>query len=255
MIDTHAHLESRDYDIDREAVIKRSFDNGVEKIINIGTSLRGSYESIDLADSYKNIFASVGIFPEEQNKIDNDFKKKFEELAKMKKVVAIGECGLDYVIFKKEETFEHQKELFKFQLGIAQKLNLPVIIHGRDSYADIFEIVKFVKFGERPGVVHCYLENWEIAQNFLDLGFNISFTGAITYKHKDEVLEVIKKMPLDKMMVETDCPYLTPQVFRGQRNEPMYVKYVLEKIAEIRNLSFEEVEKATNKNATKLFKI
>ncbi|MDD3887490.1 MAG: TatD family hydrolase [Patescibacteria group bacterium] len=255
MIDTHAHLESTHYNIDREAVIKRSFDNGVEKIINIGTSLQGSYESIDLANSYKNIFASVGIFPEEQKKIDNDFKKKFEDLARMKKVVAIGECGLDYVIFKKEKTFEHQKELFRFQLEIAQKLNLPVIIHGRDSYSDIFEIVKSFTFSERSGVIHCYLENWETAQKFLDLGFNISFTGAITYKKKEEVSEVIKKMPLDRMMVETDCPYLTPQVFRGQRNEPMYVKYVIEKIAEIRNLSFEEVEKATNENAIKLFEI
>jgi len=255
MIDTHAHLESTHYNIDREAVIKRSFDNGVEKIINIGTSLQGSYESIDLADSYKNIFASVGIFPEEQKKIDNDFKKKFEDLAKSKKVVAIGECGLDYVIFKKEETCEHQKELFKLQLEIAQKLNLPVIIHGRDSYTDIFEIVKSIEFKERPGVIHCYLEDWKMAQKFLDLGFYVSFTGAITYKHKEDVYEVIKKMPLDRMMVETDCPYLTPQVFRGQRNEPMYVKYVIEKIAEIRNLSFEEVEKATNENAIKLFKI
>lgn len=255
MIDSHAHLESIHYNIDREAVIKRSFDNGVEKIINIGTSLRGSYESINLADSYKNIFVSVGIFPEEQKKIDNNFKKKFEDLAKSKKVVAIGECGLDYVIFKKEETCEHQKELFKFQLEIAQKLNLPVIIHGRDSYTDIFEIVKAVKFGERPGVIHCYLENWEMAQKLLNLGFNISFTGAITYKNKEEVSEVIKKMPLDRMMVETDCPYLTPQVFRGQRNEPMYVKYVIEKIAEIRESSFEEIERATSKNAIKLFKI
>lgn len=255
MIDTHAHLESTNYNIDREAVIKRSFDNGVEKIINIGTSLRGSYESIDLADSYKNIFASVGIFPEEQKKIDHDFKKKFEDLARMKKVVAIGECGLDYVIFKKEATFEHQKELFKFQLETAQKLDLPIIIHGRDSYPDIFEMIKTLKFMKDPGVIHCYLDNWEMAQNFLNLGFYISFTGAITYKKKEEVLEVVKKMPLDRIMVETDCPYLTPQIFRGERNEPMYVKYVIEKIAEVRNSNFEEIEKATTENAIKLFKL
>lgn len=252
MIDTHVHLDFDNFNQDREEVIKRSLANGIERIINVGANLERSKKAIEIAEKNNNIFASVGVHPEDLKDFDDNFEKNILELAKSKKVVAIGECGLDYFHTKDVEAREKQKELFLAQIKIAKELNLPLIIHCRDAYDDLYEIIKDKK---AKGVLHCYLSNWETAQKFLNLGFYISFTGAITYKNKEEVLGVVKKMSLDKMMVETDCPFLTPQIFRGQRNEPMYVKYVVEKIADVRDVNFDEIEEKTSENAIKLFKL
>ncbi|MFA6296405.1 MAG: TatD family hydrolase [Patescibacteria group bacterium] len=252
MIDTHAHLDFKDYDNDRDEVIKRSFANGLEKIINVGANLDRSKQAILIAENNEDIFATVGVHPEDLKDFDNNFRENFIKLAKTKKVVAIGECGLDYFYTKDPKNIEQQKKLFIAEIEIAKELNLPLIIHCRDAYEDAYEILKDK---QAKGVMHCYLSNWQMAQKFLDLGFYISFTGAITYKKKEEVLEVVKKMSLDKIMVETDCPYLTPQIFRGERNEPMYVKYVIKKIAEIKGINFDEVEKKTTENAVKLFEL
>ncbi len=254
MIDTHAHLDSEEFDKDRVEVIQRAFDNGVSKIINIGNNIASSEQSIELAGKYNGIYTSVGVFPEEVKELDDDSKNSFLQLAKSSDVVAIGECGLDYFVFDERETGLRQKKLFEFQIGIAEKLDLPLIVHARNAHDDILKILRLHQL-KKKGVMHCFLGNWEQAQAFLDLGFYISFTGAITYKKKEGVWEVIKKMPIDKMMIETDCPYLTPQVFRGQRNEPAYVKYVAEKIAEVRGIGFDEVAKATYNNSVKLFNL
>jgi TatD DNase family protein len=178
-------------------------------------------------------------------------------LAKSPKVVAIGEIGLDYHYLPQERSEElktKQKEVFLKQVDLAQELNLPIIIHCRDAYGDLLEVIQ--KLPKIPcGVLHCFADNYETAKRFLDLGFMISFTGIITYPKASIVREVAKKIPLERIMIETDCPYLAPQAVRGKRNEPIYVKYVAEEIARLKGLDFDEVAKTTTENAIKFFKL
>lgn len=254
LIDTHAHLDFKEYDKERDKVIKRSFDNGIEKIINIGCNLERSQASIDLAKKYKNIFASVGIHPHDgkENNI-KEASKKLYELASEKRVVAIGEIGLDYFQLKNEKEKDIQKKVFRAQLDIAKELGLPVVIHCRDAYEDMLEIIKKDKI--KRGVSHCFLGSREIAKRLLDLGLYLSFTGVITFKNAGEIIEVVREVPLERIMVETDAPFLAPESHRGKRNEPAYVKYIAEKIATIKEVGLDEVEDVTTKNAEDLFKL
>lgn len=285
MIDSHVHLDFKEFDRDREETIKRFFDASGEKMINVGCDLASSIRSVELAGKHKNIFASIGVHPHDAEKLDNAGMEKLEELATEKKVVAIGEIGLDY--FRPEYSGlpkEKQIEAFKMQLGLAQKHKKPVIIHCRDAYVEMLEILKSYNppvngdpvssnnsVQDRKGVMHCFLGSWPIAEELLKLGFYLGFTGAITYQKKSvmvtapaspkfklgepEIFNVIKNTPLDRILIETDCPYLAPVPHRGERNEPSFVKHVAEKIAEIKGVSFEKIEKATSENAGKLFGI
>jgi TatD DNase family protein len=272
MIDTHAHLDFKEFDYDREEAIKRFFDAGGEKIINVGCDLASSARSVELAEKHENIFASVGVHPHDAQTLDETIVKKLEELAAHKKIVAIGEIGLDY--FRPESSGspkEKQIEAFKVQLEFSLKHKKPVIIHCRDAYIDLLEILKNYKTSGWTGVTHCFLGSWPIAEELLKLGFYIGFTGAITYAKKakivnapavpkfklkePEIFKVIKNAPLGRILIETDCPYLAPVPHRGERNEPSFVKHVAEKIAEIKKINFKEAEKATSENARKLFGI
>lgn len=269
MIDTHAHLDFKEFDLDREETIKRFFDLGGEKLINVGCDLASSARSVELAGKHKNIFASVGVHPHDTQTFDEAAIKKLEELIINKKVVAIGEVGLDY--FRNLSPKEKQIEVFKLQLDLAIKHNKPVIIHCRDAYIDLLEILKSYQLSNWHGVTHCFLGSWQVAEELLKLGFRVGFTGAITYVKKSkmvnapaapkfrldepEIFKVIRNSPLEKILIETDCPYLAPVPHRGERNEPSFVKHVAEKIAEIKGISVEEVEKATSENAGKLFGI
>ncbi len=294
MIDTHAHLDDRQFDGDREEVISRSFGNGVEKIINVGADLEGSRASIDLAEKYENIFATVGLHPhcfsEKEFSILNfsakggpalgwQFKndlKKIEELAKSEKVVAIGEIGLDYFghngVMLAEAQKENQKKGLIAQLEIARENNLPVIIHCRaskensiDAYEDLLEIIqnKRHKTQDTKMVFHCYGGNLDFTKKLLrHKNIYFSFTPNITYKikkdvvgTKDDIAESIKIIPLEKIMLETDCPYLAPQEFRGKRSEPMYTKYAAERIAFIKGDVMDNLEKNTSKNANIFFSV
>lgn len=260
MIDTHAHLDFKEFNADRDEVIKRYFDGGGEKLINVGCSLESSQESLDLAKKYENIFASIGVHPHDADTVNEQSIKTIEELAKHYKVISIGEIGLDY--FRNLSSQEKQIEAFKFQLEIAENHGKPIILHCRDAYNDLLEILKNYKTSNWRGVTHCFSASWKIAEEFLSLGFHIGFTGIITY-YKDkmefdgepEIYKVIKNTPLDRILIETDCPYLSPVPYRGKRNEPSFARYVAEKIARVRNTDILEIEKRTSENARGLFGI
>ena len=260
MIDSHVHIDFKEFNDDRKEVMKRFFEGGGEKMINVGCDLNSSIRSYELAKNNKNIFASAGIHPHDADTIDKNSLKKLEELVQHYKVIAVGEIGLDY--FRNLSPQEKQIEAFRLQLELADNHKMPLIIHCRDAYNDLLDILKEYKTSDWRGVIHCFAASQKIAEKFLELGFYIGFTGIITYYkdkselgNKPEIYNVIKNMPLDKILIETDCPYISPVPKRGTRNEPLFVKYVAEKIAHIRNTSFEEIEKATSENAIKLFNI
>jgi len=273
IVDTHSHLNFKAYDADREEVIKRASEAGVV-CIDVGTKYETSQRAIELAQKYENIYASIGLHPihiktdlmklkldEEEGAFEplgEEFNYvKYKELAKSNKVVAIGEIGLDYYYRPKtksrqEQFKENQRNVFKQQLDLAKELNLPVIFHCRMAHADAIDILKGY-FGIK-GVMHCFTGSVEEMQKYLKLGFYIGFNGIIFKLSLDEV---IKACPLDKILIETDCPYLTPPKAgsKEMRNEPVFVKYVAERIAELKGISFDEVVSQTNQNAKNLFKI
>jgi len=260
MIDSHTHIDFKEFNIDREKIIKRFFDGGGEKIINVGCDLKSSERSCKLAAENENIFASAGIHPHDADTVDKNSLKKLEELVQHYKVIAVGEIGLDY--FRNLSPQEKQIEAFRLQLELADNHDMPIIIHCRDAYNDLLDILKSYQTDNWRGVIHCFAASQKIAEEFLELGFYIGFTGIITY-YKDkselgnepEIYKVIENMPLDKILIETDCPYLAPTPKRGERNEPLLVKHIAEKIAHIRNTSFEEIAKITSENAIRLFNL
>lgn len=249
LIDTHAHLDFKDYEKELEKIIKRAKNNGVSKIITIGASLEGSKKGLELAKKYKEVYAAIGIHPEDANELNSDVLNLFREFSKEKKVVAIGEIGLDYYLenYSKDE----QIKVFKTQLDLAFELNLPVILHIRNAFEDAINIIDQYDWNKNKGVMHCYLSSYKRVKSIIDRGLLISFTGIITYD--EGAKKAVEVTPLEKIMVETDCPYLAPEPKRGERNEPSYVKYVAEKIASIKDVSFEEVAKITSENAIKFF--
>lgn len=269
LIDTHSHLNFNAYKEDADEVIRRSLNSGIW-MINVGSQYGTSKRAVEIAEKYKEgVYAGVGLHPLHlaegifKTKLDKEeilFRtnnenfdyKKYKDLAQSKKVVAIGEIGLDYYYrpktkIKLEDFKNRQKEVFLEQLGLAKELNLPIIIHCRMAHQDLIEILKN-NIGVK-GVVHCFTGDWEQAEEYLKMGFYIGFNGIIFKMNLDEI---IKKIPLNKILIETDCPYLTPVPMEG-RNEPIYIKYIVEKIAKIKGLSYEEIEEITRKNAGKLF--
>lgn len=259
LVDTHAHLNFKAFDKDWQQVIQRAFEAEVGGIINVGSDLATSRKAIEIAEGYdKGVYAAVSIHPIHVSEI-RDLREEIESLKKLAynpKVVAIGETGLDY--FHNKNSKREQKELFIALLNLTQKLNLPVIIHSRDAHKDTLEILFSTFKPSIPGlcgVVHCFSEDLRQAQEILDLGFLISFTGNITYPKREGLQVVVKNVSLDKIMVETDCPFLTPQNHRGQRNEPTYVVEIAKKIAKIKGISFEKIAKITTKNAKELFRL
>ena len=250
---------------DLPAVIERAKNAGVGVIINASFDLDSSKKAVELALAYENMYAAVGIHPHHADSMDDSAIKELKSLAKGPKVVAIGETGLDY--FENPVTKEVQRRAYEKHLEIASELGLPLIFHGRNAGEDMLDSIKSKVPACRQarqsskskdginGVFHCFSEDIEYARRVLDLGFYISFTGIITFKNADRMREVVRFVPLERIMVETDCPYLAPQVYRGQRNEPAYARIVAEKVAEIKGVSFEEVEKMTTDNARTLFKL
>lgn len=249
-IDTHSHLNFKAFKIDYAQAIERAFNCDVKKIIIPGSNLETSKKAVKIAKEYENVFAAVGLHPIH---IDETFNEEdYLKLAKSKKVIAIGETGLDY--YHDRTNAEFQKEVFGKHLKLASRLNLPVIIHCREAGDDILSILT----GQNPllrGVFHCFSENWSYAQIVLEMGFYLSFTGIITFTKNQETFEVIKNTPLEKILIETDSPYLTPESHRGERNEPAYVVEVAKKIAELKKIPVDVVAEQTSKNAIELFKI
>jgi TatD DNase family protein len=254
IIDTHAHLDGEEFDADRDAVIARAVEAGVTRIITCGTAVNSSEKTIALAEKYPQVYAAVGIHPQEIAGTQKADIKRIKELAKHPKVVAIGEMGLDFhrSIVHKDE----QIQGLKWQLELAGELNLPAIIHNRQATVEMIEILRgWVKQPhlQSPGVIHCFQENAANARIFLEMGFYLAFGGYIGYPNS-HMSEVIKTVPEDRLLVETDCPFLPPQKYRGQRNEPAYISFTVKKMAEILGKTAEQVARQTTENAIRLFK-
>lgn len=251
IIDTHAHLMFPDFAKDLQDVLLRAKIAHVGKIINVGCDLKSCGQSLFMAGKYPQLYATLGMHPYEADLVTEKLMMEWEKLILAnKKVVAIGECGLDY--FKGKVDKEIQKQAFRLQLALAQKMNLPVIVHNRDADKDSLEILKEFKV---KAVFHCYGSNVQFAQELWDLGYLTSFTGIVTYPSAKEIQEVAKNVLLDLFMVETDCPYLAPQAYRGKRNESSYVVEVVKEIAKLKNISFQEIEKISTENAQRFFAI
>ena len=250
LIDSHAHLEMKEFDSDRPDVIDRARLAGVDGIITVGTNLRLSRRALSIARQYENVYASVGIHPHDVGKAD---KKTFDELkllAEDPKVVAYGEIGLDY--FRNISPREKQTEMFGYQLALALELKLPVIIHDRDAHEETLRMVK--ASGVRQGVFHCFSGNLDQAEKIIEMGFYLGIGGVITFKNSG-LDKVIDELTLDRIILETDAPFLAPVPFRGKRNESAYLKIVAEKIAELKSLSLESVAEITSANAAHLFNL
>jgi len=252
LIDSHAHLDMDDFDADRDHVIKRAVQGGVARIVTIGIDLASSRKAIEIAQKYEHIYAAVGYHPHNADEADSKDLEKLRALASESKVVAWGEIGLDF--FRRHSPPEKQVAAFERQLDIASEQGLPVIIHDRDAHTDLLRILKSRKRQYR-GVIHCFSGNYDLAMALTDLGFCISFPGTVTYKNAVDTQAVATRIPLERLLVETDCPYLTPVPFRGKRNEPLYVKHTAEKIAQLRKLDFEDLAQATSANTIRLFNL
>lgn len=252
IFDTHAHYDDEKFDEDREDLLKKIYDFGVKKYVNIGCDIDTSKKSIELAEKHDFIYASCGIHPSE---IEDEYIKQINEienLAQNDKVVAIGEIGLDYHWNKNNK--ELQKEVFLKQIDIANKLKLPIIIHTREAIQDTIEILKQYKF-EKGVILHCCPFNKELVEAGLKAGGHIAFGGTCTFKNSKNASEIIELVPIEKMLVETDSPYLAPEPKRGTRNDSRNLEYIINKIAEVKNISPEEVANKTFENAIKIFQI
>jgi TatD DNase family protein len=253
LFDTHAHLNAEEYKDDLDEVISRAQEAGVTNMVVVGFDRPTIERAIELVDHYDFLYASVGWHPVDAIDITEEDLIWIEELASHPKVVALGEMGLDYHWDKSPKDI--QKEVFRKQIRLAKKVKLPIIIHNREATADILEILKEENAEEVGGIMHCFSGSPEVARECVNMNFYISLGGPVTFKNAKKPKDVAAEVPLDKLLIETDCPYLTPHPFRGKRNEPGYVKLVAEQIAEIKGLSYEEVAAATTKNAKKFFGI
>lgn len=282
LIDTHSHINFKDYKDDGDEIVEKTIKENVW-MINIGAQYSTSRRAVEYAEKYeKGIYAAVGLHPihvqatkekewdgtVSEREFEEYDEKKYKKLLESPKVVAVGEIGLDYYrIDNKEEIKDKQKEVFLQQLDLARQMDKPVIIHCRDAYEDLVSLIKIFSIGcagcpyscpsagekKIKGVIHSFCGNLEQAKEFIDLGFLIGFNGIITFSNQYD--KIIKEIPLEKILLETDCPYLTPVPHRGKRNEPLYVKFVAEKIAELKGISFEQVAEQTTKNAKELFNL
>ncbi|TPG84344.1 TatD family deoxyribonuclease [Brevibacillus laterosporus] len=253
LFDTHAHLNAEQFDEDRDEVIARARENGVSTIVNVGFNRETIPTTLELAEKYDFIYAVVGWHPQDAINMKEQDLEWLEELTKHPKVVGLGEMGLDY--YWDTSPRDVQAEVFRKQIRLARKLQMPIVIHDRDAHQDIIDILREEKAGEVGGIMHCFSGSYELAKMALDMNFYISFGGPLTFKNAKKPKEVAAQIPMDRILIETDCPYLTPHPFRGKRNESTYVKYVAEEMAQIHGLSFEELAKITADNARRLFNI
>ena len=254
LVDTHAHIDGQEFEEDRAAVVDRAAQAGVERIINMGDDLLSSERSVKLTEAFAGIYAGVGIHPEEAFPMGQAEDDRLAAWAVLPKVVAVGEIGLDYYWEKDPEKRALQRMIFIRQLDLARQLHLPVCIHDRDAHGDTLAILKTEGRGIR-GVLHCYSGSMETARELLKLGWYLGIDGPLTFKNAAKLPEIVRALPADRILVETDCPYMTPAPFRGKRNEPAFVKYIAQRAAEIRAESPEEFSIKTRQNARDLYGI
>ena len=252
LFDTHAHLNDPAFDPDREALMESFADAGVGLVMNAGCSLESSRDIVAMAEKYPWLYASVGSHPDSAAEVDEAVLEEYRKLCKLSgKVKAIGEIGLDY--YYEDIPREIQQKAFRMQMALAQELDLPVIVHERDAHNDGMTIVK--EFPKVKGVFHCYSGSAEMARQLVNMGWYIGFTGVLTFKNARKAVETAASIPLDRIVLETDCPFMAPEPFRGKRNHPGYLYRMAEKLAEIRGISVEEVHAATYENGKRLYRI
>ena len=252
IIDTHAHINSEQFDQDRPDVVARALAAGVGAIINMGDTMESSKDCLALSREFDCCYAGVGVHPEEAFPMTDKDLAQLAQWAKDQKVVAVGEIGLDYYWEKDHDKRQLQRDIFIQQLDLARQLALPVCIHNREAHGDTLEIIKKEGKGIQ-GVMHCFSGSMEMARELVKMGWYIGVDGPLTFKNAAKLPEIIKEIPLEYILAETDCPYMAPTPMRGKRNEPAYVKYVVEKIAEFRNESFEKIAMQTTRNAKNLY--
>ena len=250
LIDSHAHLDFPQFDGDRKAVISRAREAGLTAIVNIGTNLISSRASVALAEAYDFIYATVGIHPHDAETISETTLEELGALADHPKVVAIGEIGLDY--YRDYSPRAAQRQAFRDQLTLASAIDLPVVIHSRDAHEEVFAMLSD---WEGPGVLHTYAAGPEYLDQVLGTNLSIGISGPVTFSSAESLREVVKTAPLDRLLIETDCPYLTPHPHRGKRNEPAYVRHVAEAVAQVREESVETIAGATSDNVRRLFEL
>lgn len=261
IIDSHAHLDFPAFSPDRERVLARAREQGVGAIINVGINVASSRTSLKLAKAYPDVFVAVGFHPNEADKMQDGDVGSLAKLAEDARVVAIGETGLDF--YRRGAPPRQQVEVFQKQLDLAAELGLPVIIHCRQAHKEVLAILtRWVRATTTPasnnskrGVIHCFSGDLKLAQHYFALGFLVSFTGTITYPSAGDQVKMVGELPLDRFLVETDCPFLAPQLYRGQRNEPAYVSLVAHRIAQIKGISAAEVAEVTAQNTISLFRL
>lgn len=252
IFDSHAHYDDDSFNEDREEVLKQLEENGIVGVLNCGASLEGARASLKLAMENHIFYAAVGIHPENADELTEEAYEEIKIMANNPRVRAIGEIGLDYY-WEENPPKDVQKAVFRKQMELARELNLPVIIHDREAHKDTLDIIK--EFPEVTGVLHCFSGSAEFARECLKLGYYIGFTGVVTFKNAKKALEVVKEVPLDRLLVETDCPYMAPTPYRGKRNRSEYIKYIIDKISEIKGIPVHELENITINNTKNLLKI
>lgn len=253
LFDSHAHLDDSRFDRDRDEVIKRAKENGISYIMNPGADFESSVKSVELANKYDMFYAAVGVHPHDAETMDDMMLQLLKGLTKKPKVMAIGEIGLDF--YYDHSPREVQKKWFREQIRLAKEVNLPIIIHDRDANNEVMNILKEENAFDTGVLMHCYSGSAELAKQYIKKGAYISIAGPVTFKNARKAVQVVETIPLDYLVIETDSPYLTPHPFRGKRNESSYVRYVTEKIAEIKGISLEEVAERTTENAKRYFRI
>ncbi len=251
LIDSHAHLVSLEEDLGD--ILKRAKENEVEKIVSISSDIPSTQSTIELSNQYSHVFATTGVHPHNADKMNDEVRDRIDHFATHDRVVAIGETGLDYFYVNSEK--DVQINSFTEQIKISHKHNLPIIIHVRDAHADMVRILSEENLADPPGVIHCFTGDYDLAKKYLDLGFYISFSGIVTFNRSEELRDVARQIPAERILIETDSPYLAPVPHRGKPNEPSFVKHVAETVAEVRRISLKELAELTKANAERLFKI
>lgn len=253
IFDTHAHYDDEAFDEDREELLKSLADQGIEAVTNVGASIKSSINTLELVKKYPHVYGAIGVHPSETGELDDEKADWLKAQSAHEKIVAIGEIGLDY--YWDEPEREIQKKWFIRQLHLAAEVGLPVIIHSRDAAKDTLDIMKAEGAKDIGGVIHCFSYGTEMAREYLNMGFYLGIGGVLTFKNAKKLKEVVEYMPIDQLVLETDCPYLAPVPNRGKRNSSLNLTYVVQEISAIKGISEEEVIHITNRNAKKLYRL
>jgi TatD DNase family protein len=251
LIDSHSHLEMPEFRRDLETVIQRAKESGIGYIFTVGTEKRDWKRTLEIANSHPSVYAILGVHPHNAKEIDEETYPILQKLCRDEKVKAYGEIGLDF--YRNLSPRDIQLNRFREQIGLAKELGLPIVVHDREAHQETLEILRSEKAGEGGGIIHCFSGDYEMAKACIDMGFFISIPGSITFNNAERFREIVKEVPLDSLLVETDAPFLTPVPFRGKRNEPSFVRYTAQRLADIKKVSFEKVAEVTSENALRVY--